>query len=234
MAFAVIFDFDGVIADTEMLHFKAFNVILDKYDAVLSKEIYWLDYLGYTDKECFEAVSDNFKLSFTSEQIDKLIDDKEIVFDKMVKQESAIISGVFEFLTLLKENSVPMAICSGASLADIKTVLDTAKSQLGENIIGWFDTIVAADDVEHGKPHPEGYLLALKRLNQKLATSFSSKNCIVVEDSHWGLESAQAAQMNTIAVTNSYSRAELDGKADLILESLREIKLATLENLISN
>jgi len=94
-----------------------------------------------------------------------------------------------------------------------------------------FEVIVTADDVKHGKPDPEGYLQALKKLNVNEVTPIEPSQCIVIEDSHWGLEAASAAGMNPIAVTNTYPKEELDGKARKIVDRLDELTVDDLHNL---
>ncbi len=231
MASAVIFDFDGILADTEVLHFKAYKATLDRFEAEFTKEIYWDKYLGYTDSECYEYVSQNNDLSLSKEQIAGLVKEKEIVFNELAQEENIVFSGVFEFLNLLRDNSIPVSICSGAALADIKTVFKTAEATFKENLLDRFTAIVAAEDVEKGKPFPDGYLLAIEKMNEKLGLSLCGEDCVAVEDSHWGLESAKAANMATIAVTNSYSKDELSGKADVVVANLNELEIGIVREI---
>ena len=93
-----------------------------------------------------------------------------------------------------------------------------------------FELIVSAEDVVKGKPDPQCFVLTLERLNEKLQASIEADQCVVIEDSHWGLEAAEAAGMRTVAVTNSYSADELqiadkivDGLGDLSVDDLRSI-----------
>ena len=228
MPIAVIFDFDGVLADTEKLHFKAFNVVLKEHGIELMQDKYWQDYLGYTDQECFEAVSRDYSTPFNQAAIDELIRKKAVEFDRLVKQDGAIIDGVMDFITLLEKNKIPISICSGALMSDIDSVLSASVEVLGRDLRNSFEVIITADNVKKGKPHPEGYLLTLERINRKLNMTFNAEDCIVIEDSHWGLEAAKAAGMNSIAVTNSYSAKSLQGKADLVVDNLKSLTLDDL------
>jgi HAD superfamily hydrolase (TIGR01509 family) len=220
---AVIFDFDGVIADSEALHYQALNTIFKRFGVDVPKELHWQKYLGYTDLENIEAVNRDFSMGLDAAAIDEQIDAKKIVFDELASKESVIFDGVQAFIRMLMDNGVRIAICSGALLSDIELMLE------GTSFADVFEVIVTADDVTHGKPDPEGYLQALEKLNQQGKPPIEASGCIVIEDSHWGLEAATAAKMNPIAVTNSYSRDQLDGKAAKIVDRLDELTMADLE-----
>jgi beta-phosphoglucomutase-like phosphatase (HAD superfamily) len=90
---------------------------------------------------------------------------------------------------------------------------------------------VTADDVRHGKPDPEGYLLALRRLNEGRTDGLSAGGCVAVEDSHWGLQAAAAAGMRRVAVTNTYSAGHLRPHADIVVDRLDRLDIAQLERL---
>lgn len=221
---AVILDFDGVVADSEPLHFKAFNKVLDGYGVQLSEQDYYSKYLGFTDSDCFDALDSDLNLNLNEQIIDKLIQRKGEVFEQLVITENSIIPGVEDFLKMLKQNNIRIAICSGASLSDIELMLE------GSNLRICFEVIVAADHIRKGKPDPEGFLLTLAKLNKTEITPIAVNECVIVEDSHWGLEAAKAAGMRTLAVTNTYPSEELQS-ADKITESLAEVTLEDLKNL---
>lgn len=232
MPAAVIFDFDGVIADTEKIHFQAFAELLNGIGYELDWDRYWNNYLGYTDKECFEEIAKHENVSWSEEYIRELIDKKQVIFDELVRKGGAIIDGVPEFIGMLRENNVPIAICSGALLADIESVFAGGKL-CGVDPVEVFEEIVTADDVVNGKPDPEGYQLTLSKLNKKLQTPVDKGHCLVVEDSHWGLEAAIAAGMKTLAVTNTYPEDELSQKADMVVRNLAELSFEDIQRLFS-
>jgi beta-phosphoglucomutase len=131
-----------------------------------------------------------------------------------------------EFLKMLDQNEIPMAICSGALLAEIELMLD------GANLRHFFATIVSADHVKKGKPDPEGFLLALEKLNENSNPPLTADQCVVIEDSHWGLQAAIAAGMHTIAITNSYDAGQLTA-AEKVVALLSDLSIADLERLCS-
>ena len=224
MLCAVIFDFDGVIADSEALHLRAFNVLLKPFGVEISTEAYYRDYLGLTDFECFTQVVADRHLGLDEAAVRDLVARKNRIFKEFAATEGHIIDGVVPFLSLLGDANIPMAICSGARRTEIQQILDQAG--LGR----CFETVVAADDVAKGKPDPEGFLLTLEKLNQNRRPPIVSSQCVVIEDSHWGLSAARAAEMRTIAVTNSYDAAQLT-TADLVVARLDTLTLQQLHQL---
>ncbi|MHC4532662.1 MAG: HAD family hydrolase [Planctomycetota bacterium] len=229
----VIFDFDGVITDSEILHFRAFNQVLGQYGIELTKQEYYKTYLGFNDADCYGKLINQGLLKAGQEQIGNLIEEKKHIYKELAKSEGKMIEGVRDFLTLLEENSIPMAICSGSLLTEVEMVLeDTGLRHL-------FEVIVSGEQVKKGKPDPEGFVLTLKRLNNNVTLRpAGSQNhilpgeCVVIEDSHWGLEAAKAAGMHTIAVTNSYGAEQLS-MAEKIVNQLNELSIGDLQQLCS-
>ena len=228
---AVIFDFDGVITDSEILHFRAFNQVLGQYGIELTKQEYYKTYLGFNDADCYGMLIHQGLLNAEKEQIGNLIEEKKLIYKELAKTEGKMIEGVRDFLTLLEENSITMAICSGSLLTEVEMVLeDTGLRHL-------FEVIVSGEQVRKGKPDPEGFLLTLKRLNNNVSLAQEENQnhilpgeCIVIEDSHWGLEAAKAAGMHTIAVTNSYGAEQLS-MAEKIVNQLNELGIEDLQQL---
>jgi beta-phosphoglucomutase family hydrolase len=223
---AVIFDFDGVITDSEILHFRAFNAVLAQYDFQLTKPEYYKEYLGMSDADCFRALIAEGRLPIQEPQIKNLGQQKTRIFEKLARTEGRIIEGVREFLATLSAAKVPIAICSGALRAEIELILEEA------SLRSCFDVIVSAEEVKRGKPDPEGFLLALEKLNDLWPEPITAGRCIVVEDSHWGLKAARAAGMRTIAVTNTYDAAQLK-QADKVVARLDELTMDDLQRICS-
>ncbi|HSV99566.1 MAG TPA: HAD family phosphatase [Sedimentisphaerales bacterium] len=222
----VIFDFDGVITDSEILHFRAFNATLAPHGFELSKTKYYKDYLGMSDKDCFKTLIGEGRLRIQETQIPALIQQKTQVFERLARTEGRVIEGVREFIDLLVAAQVPIAICSGALRPEIELLLEEA------GLRGRFDVIVSAEDVHRGKPDPEGFILTLQKLNDGWPDPIAPANCIVIEDSHWGLKAARAAGMKTIAVTNTYEAAQLR-QADKVVARLNQLTMTDLQRVCS-
>ncbi len=223
---AVIFDFDGVITDSEILHLRSFNQVLAKYGVEISTKDYYKEYLGLSDFDCFKALVNKKVLQEPAKGIESLAEEKTEVFEKLAKTEGRIIEGVRDFLQMLSRNKMPIAICSGALLTEIELVLEQARLR------PFFEVIVSAEFVKKGKPSPEGFILTLRKLNRGRQNAILPNQCIVIEDSHWGLEAARAAGMHSIAVTNSYDADQLT-LAEKIVTKLGELSIDTLQSICS-
>ena len=221
---AVIFDFDGVITDSEILHFRAFNQVLGQYGIELTKQEYYKTYLGFNDADCYGMLIQQGLLKARQEQIGNLIEEKKHIYKELAKTEGKMIEGVRDFLTMLEQNNIPMAICSGSLLTEVEMVLEDARLR------HLFEVVVSGEQVKKGKPDPEGFLLSLQRLNENRENPITANQCVVIEDSHWGLEAAKAAGMHTIAVTNSYDAEQL-GMAEKIVNRLNELSIDDLQQL---
>jgi len=223
---AIVFDFDGVITDSEVLHLRSFNQVLAQYGVEISTKDYYKEYLGLSDLDCFKALVNENVLQEPAKGIEVLAQEKTEVFERLAKTEGKIIEGVRDFLQMLRQNKIPMAICSGALLVEIEMILDDARLR------SFFEVIVSAEFVKKGKPSPEGFLLTLKKLNHGRQNLVLPNQCVVIEDSHWGLEAARAAGMHSVAVTNSYEADQLT-LAEKIVTKLGELSIDTLQSLCS-
>ncbi|KPL25456.1 MAG: hypothetical protein AMJ75_01020 [Phycisphaerae bacterium SM1_79] len=221
---AVIFDFDGVITDSEILHLRAFNQLLAPYGIEIATKDYYKVYLGMTDVDCFKLLIDKGLLNIDKQKIHNLVSEKYDIFEKLAKTEGHIIEGARDFVLMLSRNKLPMAICSGALSAEIELILGQARLR------AHFKVIVSAEHITKSKPDPQGYMLALKKLNENSEQPILAEQCVVIEDSHWGLQAAIAAGMHTIAVTNSYAAEQL-AMAEKIVAQLSELKMSDLEQL---
>ncbi len=224
---AVIFDFDGVIVDSEALHLRAFNRVLSRFGVEIATEDYYAEYLGLTDLECFQVVSQQRQLSLDEQGIEGLIRQKTQVFEELAGAGGRIIEGVPDFLQMLKDNDIAMAICSGALRAEIELILKQARLR------HFFVEIVSAEQVRRGKPDPEGFLLSLQELNRDRGSAVTAGQCVVIEDSRWGLAAARAAGMHAVGVTNSYDADELSrcGGAEKVVAHLSELSIENLQRL---
>jgi len=222
---AVIFDFDGVIADTEPLHFKAYNRVLKGYGIKIAKKAYYRDYLGYTDHDCFEIIKKSHPDKLGKVSVKTLMQQKSQAYLDLLRDQSCVIPHVAEFLQMLTGSNLTIAICSGGLRNEIETVLLRAR------LHDFFEVIVTANEVKKGKPDPEGFNLALQLLNSRhQGKSIKASDCVVIEDSHWGIDAAKAAGMHTVAVTNSYAAAEL-AMAEMVVDNLGQLAIEDLHRL---
>ncbi len=214
---AVIFDFDGVIVDTEPLHYKAFQRILEPLGLGFTWDEYIETYMGFDDRDAFKEAFNSKDRQLSQTELNKMVLEKALVFQEVILDGVVAYPGVVKLIKFLHASGIPLAICSGALLSDIVPILELL------HISSCFDLIVTADDVQKSKPDPESYQLTF----QKLSSLHSDKNLtfdntIVVEDTPAGIKSANGAGLSVIAVTNSYPKENLSA-AIHIVESLESL-----------
>ena len=224
---AVVFDFDGVIADSEPLHFEGFRLVLAREGVSLSKADYYARYLGYDDAGAFRAVLADHGQPFDDCRIAALVDAKLTAFPELVDGRSVIYPGAAECIARLAAQ-VPLAIASGAVLSDIEVVLR------GTGLRERFRTVVAAEHTPRSKPHPEPSRRAVDILREQgaIAPDTPARHVVAIEDSVWGLQSARDAGLRTVAVETTYAAADL-GTADLVVPSLEAVTVDLLEALVA-
>jgi beta-phosphoglucomutase-like phosphatase (HAD superfamily) len=216
---AVVFDFDGVIANSEPLHFRALHDVLASTGVNLSERDYYARYLGFDDAGALHAIGADFG-AFGPEQVASLVSRKAVRFEELEADAGMLFPGAAAAIRRVAA-SVPIGIASGARRDEILRVLEAA------GLTDLFAAIVAAEDVSRSKPDPAPYLLAVRLLAAVAGDSLQPGDCVAIEDSRWGLESARQAGLRTIAVTHTYTLAEL-GAADLVLDSLEALDVASL------
>lgn len=222
---AIIFDFDGVIADTEPLHLKAFQLTLIDNGIELSDEEYFANYLAYDDKTFFKELFKDRNFEHNESVISDFMNQKSKHFENVLKGNILIIESVPEFISQISAK-YPLSIGSGALRSEIVEILKYA------GLSEYFDIIVSADDVVACKPDPEVYIKVLKDLNHTTLASdaISENECLVIEDSISGIKAAHLAGMKCLAVTNSYSAQELS-EAELIVDSLKNVSIKQMQDL---
>lgn len=220
---AVFFDFDGVIADSEPLHLRAYQSVLQKDGIELSEKDYYARYLGYDDVGLFQALAKDRGIAIDTEKVDGWIDAKSKLVAEMLSSESVLFPGAAACVKLCAAQ-VPLAIASGALEPEIERVL----AQTG--LRGYFTAIASASDGVRGKPAPDLYLLAMAKL--RAVTIVEPGSCVAIEDSRWGLEAARNAGFRCVAVTHSYAASELPF-ADVIVGRMSDITIPVLERLVA-
>jgi beta-phosphoglucomutase len=220
---AVIFDFDGVIADSEPLHFRAFQQALAEDGLELSPKEYYARYLGYDDVGMFQAFGEDRGVPMDGARVVELVARKGAKLQAMLSAGSVLFPGAVEFVRTAA-SAVPIAIASGALRHEIDEVIEAA------GVADLFSTIVASGDTPESKPSPAPYRLAFERLRDATGTALDPRRCVAIEDSRWGLESARGAGLRCVGVTNSYPADELTG-AELVVSGLQTLTIDALDRL---
>jgi HAD superfamily hydrolase (TIGR01509 family) len=211
---ALIFDFDGLVVDTETARYYAWKEVIESEGVPLPLSV-WLENIGLPS-EAFDP------LAFLEKRAEKPIDGEAVrerkreVFKARMVGES-LRPGVREYFDEARERDLKLAICSSSP----RSWVDSNLNRYG--IDGIFDGIVTGSDVENIKPHPELYLKAVEVLSAPIG------DCIALEDSAKGVESAKAAGLFCVAVGNPITKQTDLGEADIVLSSLAEMPLEMLE-----
>src|ERR1700730_1073397 len=173
---AVLFDFDGVIVNSEPLHFHAFNEVLHAEGIELTEEEYYTELIGFDDKGAFKHVFEKHKKTLDPKTFLRVMTRKsEAMMELIQNRQYHALPGVEEFVRGLWRH-YPLAICSGALREEIEAMLE------GISLRDCFPIIVAAEDVTVGKPDPQGYLLTLKLLGEKAGRALRPEESLIVED----------------------------------------------------
>ncbi len=219
---AIIFDYDGIIVDSEVIHLKMFQRVLDQEGITLREKDYFAKYLAMDDRGCFCAVLQDNGRRADEAVIEDLIARKSRYFNEFIKDHLTALPGAVDFIKKVSKR-FPLAIASGSRKGEIEFGLN--KFGLRDE----FDQVVGAEDVKNGKPDPESFLKALKLLREKQC-ALEAWECLVVEDSIHGVQAAKEAGMKCLAVTNSYPAEKL-ASADLVIEDLEDCDLDEIERI---
>jgi len=215
---AVLFDFDGILVDSEPMHYRAFSAVLDPLGMEFPWKEYVDTYMGFDDRDAFREAFRTKGIDLDEKNLGKLVVAKSRAFQDGIRNGVTAYPGAISMIESLRAAGRPLALCSGALRSDIDPIL----AQLG--VARCFDVIVSADDVRKSKPDPESYALAFGRLSERYAALLTVPGkSIAIEDTPAGIRSAKGAGLRVLAVANSYGAVEL-ADADWIVESLESVR----------
>lgn len=203
---AVVFDFDGVLVNSEPLHLTSYQEVFAALGVTLTREDYYANYLGFDDEGVFRTMAAAQGWQMDDRQIAALVSQKSAVFDERIAGGGPLYPGAAACIARLAA-VFPLGIASGSLTHEIRTVLELAR------LDHHFRFIVGSGDTPNSKPAPDPYLraAALHRL--------PPESCVAIEDSRWGIVSAKTAGMKCVGITNTYPAAELEA-ADTVIASL--------------
>ncbi len=227
---AILFDFNGVIADDETPHLLMFQQALREEGLSLTKEEYYGAYLGMDERNCLAALIEKARGRRDRACEQRVHDRKVALFDDYTAAHPPeLFPGVVDFVKEAKSR-YRLAIASGGTREQIVRAL------MGTPIEKDFAVIIAAEDTTVGKPDPAIYRLTLQRLNDAAPVPqppLQAADCLVIEDSLAGIQSAKAAGMTVLGVATTYPAAALT-EADAVCPALGAVSLAQIERLFWN
>jgi beta-phosphoglucomutase family hydrolase len=211
---AVLWDMDGVIADTADYHYNAWRNVLAERRVTLSK----VDFMKLFGQRHDTIIKFALGDKVSPEEISSITERKQALYRRNVAQNIIPLTGAVALIKSLNQHGIKMAIASSAVRANIDVILQ------GMDIEKYFQAIVSGNEVAEGKPSPLIFQLAAKKLGVKPG------NCVVIEDAIAGVAAAKRAGMKCVAVTNSHPGKSLKN-ADLIFDSLEKVNVNTLKAL---
>ena len=210
---AIIFDFDGVLMNSEFLHFEAFQRSARDVGLELSQAEYFENMIGYDDRGCWKALAALKGLKLSQAQLLELCAHKaRVTRDLILQNKFHTLPGVEQSVRSLWR-SYPLAICSGALRDEIELMLQ------GTGLRDCFRVITSAEDVVRGKPDPEGYLKTLDALSRLDPTPLAPEQCLIFEDAPTVIARVSPLGFKTIGVPTSRRREEL-AQAGAVVDSM--------------
>jgi beta-phosphoglucomutase len=199
---AVLFDFDGVIVNSEPFHCAATQAVMAQHGVTLNEVDYYEQLIGFDDRGGFRHLFARARIPFSEATCQAVIAAKNrIVLDLVKSRPIAALPGAADFIRGLRARCI-LGICSGALRSEIIAMLDAVA------LLDSFATIVAGDDVAVGKPDPSGYFQTMRLLSERLGRSLTPGDCLVVEDAPKVAVSVRAAGFPVLGITSSHSAAK--------------------------
>lgn len=214
--FAVIFDLDGVIVDSNPVHKIALRRFCRRHGIELSEEQLQTRIFGRTNTDWLRQV---FGEKIGEAQIQQFAEEKEALFRVLIEPTIKPVKGLVEFLEKLKRNGIPRMIASSAPAKNVDFVLEKTGTR------DYFPIILNETAVTHSKPHPEIYIKATQLLHLPPA------RCVVIEDSLSGIAAAQKAGCPVIGITTTHPPEELQ-MTDLVIADFEQLEIDHLERLV--
>jgi HAD superfamily hydrolase (TIGR01509 family) len=214
MVSAVLFDFDGVVVQSERLHMKTFLELLAPYGVKVSEERWYREFAGTGSRSIFERLVEEFRIDSS---VDELVERRKKLYERCVRSGALKETpGVRDFLEALQAEGIKTAIVSGSHRTNVAAALSFFG--LGR----YFDLIVSGDESPSRKPEPGPFLHAAKKLGVR------PEDCLVIEDSVAGCEAARRAGMN-LAVMRSPALPFV-GKYDKLIDDFRGLDVSWLSS----
>jgi HAD superfamily hydrolase (TIGR01509 family) len=212
---AVIFDFNGILADDDPIHMQAFRRVAEEEGLRFSDAEYLDRYLPLNDRDCFLELWQSNNRSLDEARLRALIERKGVYYFEAIAEKSVLFDGAAAAIRAASSRG-PVGIASGARGGEIRHILGEA------GLLDCFTAVVAAEDVTHGKPDPEPFRLAYQRM-QFEHPELHADQCLAVEDSLGGIHSARAAGLPCLGVAHSYPVEKLEGsEANWVIRSIAD------------
>ena len=219
---AVLFDFNGVIINDELLHEQLIEQVLLEENLLLKPGEYHEFCLGKSDRACLKDILIQRGRCVNEGYLEQLIKSKTLAYQKQLEniEELPIYSDTVDFIAQVSRAELKMAVVTGAIRTEVELVLNKA------NLTNYFQVIVGGDNVKESKPKPDAYLLAVDILNQKCqGINLKPSECLVIEDTFPGIEAAKLAGMSVVGVAHTYPFHILQRLTNWCVDDLSDLEL---------
>jgi beta-phosphoglucomutase len=227
---AVLFDFNGVIINDEPLHQKLIEQLLIEENLRPKPEEFRAVCLGRSDRACLTELLSRRGRVVSEEYLTGLIARKSQAYAEQLAAIEKLPSypGLADLIFQVRTSHLPMAVVSGAVRSEIELVLERLE------LASYFPVIVAGDEITTSKPDPQGYLLAVERLNQHYPDlSLKPEECLAIEDTPAGIQAVKAAGMQVVGVANSYPFHMMQRQANWAVDYLSDLELDRVKQIFA-
>ena len=207
---AVIFDLDGLLADTEIISLKVYQELLKDFGIPFTEETYSREYSGHREEENVQRFLDTYDLPWNFDQtLEKVYELEAQILAKGVNLKK----GAKNLLAFLQREGIPIALATSSVESRARMILDS------NGILSLFDHLVFAKDVKRSKPYPDIFLKACSDLN------VLPENCLVLEDSEAGIEAASRAGIPVICIPDLKIPAQsFLNKTEQVFQDLDDVR----------
>jgi beta-phosphoglucomutase len=219
---AVLFDFNGVIINDEPIHAQLLEQLLLEENLLISKGDFQRLCLGRSDRAGITDLWAERGRIVVGKELDRLIARKADLYHQKLgdMEKLPIYPDLEDFIFRLQTTACKLAVVSGALRSEIDLVLGRI------NLLDRFDVIVAGDDIMVSKPEPDGYLLAIERLQQKFPTmGIEAANCLAIEDTFAGLDAAKRAGVKVVGIAHTYPFHMMQRRSDWAVDYFLDLEL---------
>ncbi len=227
---AVLFDFNGVIIKDEAIHQQLIEEILIEENLRPSPQEYREICLGRSDRVCITELLKRRGRFVSESYLNQLVIRKAGAYQRQLETlpKLPIYPGLEDLIFKIRVAQLPMGVVSGALRCEVELVLNRA------GLAQHFSVIVAGDDIKVSKPEPDGYLLAVERLNQQYPNLKAlASECLAIEDTPAGIQAAKRAGMQVVGVANTYPFHMLQRQASWTIDYLHELELDRVQQVYS-
>jgi beta-phosphoglucomutase-like phosphatase (HAD superfamily) len=219
---AVLFDLDGLLADTEDLHVMAYEVVSKKTGIAMDRE-YIRGFIGRATSENIWRIIEDFQITkYSFEELLKIRFDS--YYEVVQRVPIAPMNGALECIERVREKGLKRALVTLSMKEHALSVLGNIATSLHRSFGGgtidfveFFDVMVFGDEIVHPKPEPDIYTEALRRIGK------TADRCVALEDSEAGVISAKRAGLFVIAVPNTHTKGQRFEMADVVSPSLADV-----------